>query len=71
MFLCMCSSSSPPYQTYLPRIEAVTLEGRFGPVMRLKEFLETSIQCGGVEPPKGQLPDCFWTPADQIHRDQY
>ena len=44
-------------QTYLPRIEAVTLEGRLGPVMRLKEFLQNSILSGGVDPPKGQLPD--------------
>lgn len=45
---------------YFPRIEAVTSSGQMGSVMRLKQFLETSLQSRQISPPKGQLSSSFW-----------
>ncbi|XP_076007302.1 mRNA export factor GLE1 [Genypterus blacodes] len=45
---------------YFPRIEAVTSSGQMGSVMRLKQFLETSLQSRQINPPKGQLTSSFW-----------
>ncbi|KAM4746659.1 mRNA export factor GLE1 [Anableps anableps] len=45
---------------YFPRIEAVTSSGEKGSVMRLKVFLETSLQSRQISPPKGQLSATFW-----------
>ena len=45
---------------YLPKIEAVTIEGRMAPVIRLTEFLETSLESRHISPPKGQLSSTFW-----------
>uniref|UniRef100_UPI0037E9A1F7 mRNA export factor GLE1 n=1 Tax=Semicossyphus pulcher TaxID=241346 RepID=UPI0037E9A1F7 len=45
---------------YFPRIEAVTSTGQMGSVIRLKQFLETSLQSRDIAPPKGQLSSTFW-----------
>uniref|UniRef100_A0A8C4GQL5 mRNA export factor GLE1 n=1 Tax=Dicentrarchus labrax TaxID=13489 RepID=A0A8C4GQL5_DICLA len=45
---------------YFPRIEAVTSTGQMGSVIRLKQFLETSLQSRQISPPKGQLNAMFW-----------
>ncbi|XP_036000219.1 nucleoporin GLE1 [Fundulus heteroclitus] len=45
---------------YFPRIEAVTSSGQMGSVIRLKQFLETSLQSRQIAPPKGQLSSTFW-----------
>ncbi|XP_023150880.2 mRNA export factor GLE1 [Amphiprion ocellaris] len=45
---------------YFPRIEAVTSSGQMGSVIRLKQFLETSLQSRQISPPKGQLSSTFW-----------
>ncbi|KAF7660004.1 hypothetical protein LDENG_00290170 [Lucifuga dentata] len=45
---------------YFPRIEAVTNSGQMGSVIRLKQFLETSLQNRQISPPKGQLTSMFW-----------
>ncbi|KAM4578697.1 mRNA export factor GLE1 [Fundulus diaphanus] len=45
---------------YFPRIEAVTSSGQMGSVIRLKQFLETSLQSRQFSPPKGQLSSTFW-----------
>ncbi|XP_041854834.1 nucleoporin GLE1 [Melanotaenia boesemani] len=45
---------------YFPRIEAVTASGQMGSVIRLKQFLETSLQSRQISPPKGQLSSTFW-----------
>lgn len=45
---------------YFPRIEAVTSSGQMGSVIRLKQFLETSLQSRQMVPPKGQLSSTFW-----------
>lgn len=45
---------------YFPRIEAVTSSGQMGSVIRLKQFLETSLQSRQISPPKGQLSSSFW-----------
>ncbi|XP_038162447.1 nucleoporin GLE1 [Cyprinodon tularosa] len=45
---------------YFPRIEAVTSTGEMGSVIRLKHFLETSLQNRQISPPKGQLSSGFW-----------
>ncbi|XP_037536094.1 nucleoporin GLE1 [Nematolebias whitei] len=45
---------------YFPRIEAVTSSGQMGSVIRLKQFLETSLQNRQISPPKGQLSSTFW-----------
>ncbi|XP_008416011.1 mRNA export factor GLE1 [Poecilia reticulata] len=45
---------------YFPRIEAVTSSGEMGSVIRLKQFLETSLQSRQISPPKGQLSATFW-----------
>uniref|UniRef100_A0A672Z938 mRNA export factor GLE1 n=1 Tax=Sphaeramia orbicularis TaxID=375764 RepID=A0A672Z938_9TELE len=45
---------------YFPRIEAVTSSGQMGSVIRLKQFLETSLQNRQISPPKGQLTSVFW-----------
>ncbi|XP_019966756.1 mRNA export factor GLE1 [Paralichthys olivaceus] len=47
-------------EEYFPRIEAVTSTGQMGSVIRLKQFLETSLQRGEIKPPKGQLSSTFW-----------
>ncbi|XP_060927940.1 myosin-13-like [Limanda limanda] len=46
-------------EEYFPRIEAVTSSGQMGSVVRLKVFLETSLQRGDIKPPKGQLSSTF------------
>lgn len=48
-------------EEYFPRIEAVTSSGQMGSVIRLKHFLETSLQCRQIRPPKGQLNSAFWS----------
>lgn len=45
---------------YFPRIEAVTSSGQMGSVIRLKQFLESSLQSRQISPPKGQLSATFW-----------
>ncbi|KAE8291750.1 Nucleoporin GLE1 GLE1-like protein [Larimichthys crocea] len=45
---------------YFQRIEAVTSTGQMGSVIRLKQFLETSLQSRQISPPKGQLSSNFW-----------
>ncbi|XP_049435355.1 mRNA export factor GLE1 [Epinephelus fuscoguttatus] len=47
-------------EEYFPRIEAVTSSGQMGSVIRLKQFLETSLQSRQIRPPKGQLSSMFW-----------
>ncbi|XP_020513788.2 mRNA export factor GLE1 [Labrus bergylta] len=47
-------------EEYFPRIEAVTSTGQMGSVIRLKQFLETSLQSRQISPPKGQLSATFW-----------
>lgn len=47
-------------EEYFPRIEAVTSTGQMGSVIRLKQFLETSLQSRQISPPKGQLTSVFW-----------
>lgn len=47
-------------EEYFPRIEAVTDTGQMGSVIRLKQFLETSLQRRQISPPKGQLSTNFW-----------
>ncbi|XP_018529200.1 mRNA export factor GLE1 [Lates calcarifer] len=47
-------------EEYFPRIEAVTSSGQMGSVIRLKQFLETSLQNRQISPPKGQLSSMFW-----------
>ncbi|KAM7019157.1 LOW QUALITY PROTEIN: mRNA export factor GLE1 [Tautogolabrus adspersus] len=47
-------------EEYFPRIEAVTSTGQMGSVIRLKQFLETSLQSRQISPPKGQLNSSFW-----------
>ncbi|XP_038560361.1 nucleoporin GLE1 [Micropterus salmoides] len=47
-------------EEYFPRIEAVTTTGQMGSVIRLKQFLETSLQSRQISPPKGQLSSMFW-----------
>ncbi|XP_059193935.1 mRNA export factor GLE1 [Centropristis striata] len=47
-------------EEYFPRIEAVTSSGQMGSVIRLKQFLETSLQSRQIRPPKGQLTSMFW-----------
>lgn len=47
-------------EEYFPRIEAVTSTGQMGSVIRLKQFLETSLQSRQISPPKGQLSSMFW-----------
>ncbi|XP_034728778.1 nucleoporin GLE1 [Etheostoma cragini] len=47
-------------EEYFPRIEAVTESGQMGSVIRLKQFLETSLQSRQIRPPKGQLSSMFW-----------
>lgn len=47
-------------EEYFPRIEAVTSSGQMGSVIRLKQFLETSLQSRQIAPPKGQLSSEFW-----------
>uniref|UniRef100_A0A8C9ZD30 mRNA export factor GLE1 n=1 Tax=Sander lucioperca TaxID=283035 RepID=A0A8C9ZD30_SANLU len=47
-------------EEYFPRIEAVTESGQMGSVIRLKQFLETSLQSRQIRPPKGQLGSMFW-----------
>ncbi|XP_067087451.1 mRNA export factor GLE1 [Osmerus mordax] len=47
-------------EEYFPRIEAVTSTGQMGSVMRLKQFLETSLRSRQILPPKGQLSSSFW-----------
>ncbi|KAM8866300.1 mRNA export factor GLE1 [Synchiropus picturatus] len=45
---------------FFPRIEAVTSSGQMGSVMRLKQFLETSLRNRQIRPPKGLLGPEFW-----------
>ncbi|XP_036954523.1 nucleoporin GLE1 isoform X1 [Acanthopagrus latus] len=45
---------------YFQRIEAVTTTGQMGSVIRLKQFLETSLRNRQIDPPKGQLSSGFW-----------
>uniref|UniRef100_A0A1A8FML5 mRNA export factor GLE1 n=3 Tax=Nothobranchius korthausae TaxID=1143690 RepID=A0A1A8FML5_9TELE len=45
---------------YFPRIEAVTSSGQMGSVIRLRKFLETSLQNRQISQPKGQLSSTFW-----------
>uniref|UniRef100_A0A7N8XD22 mRNA export factor GLE1 n=1 Tax=Mastacembelus armatus TaxID=205130 RepID=A0A7N8XD22_9TELE len=47
-------------EEYFPRIEAVTSSGQMGSVIRLKQFLETSLQSRQISPPNGQLSSTFW-----------
>ncbi|XP_062237555.1 mRNA export factor GLE1 [Platichthys flesus] len=47
-------------EEYFPRIEAATSSGQMGSVIRLKQFLETSLQRGEIKPPNGQLSSGFW-----------
>ncbi|XP_061116812.1 mRNA export factor GLE1 [Conger conger] len=47
-------------EEYFPRIEAVTSTGQMGSVMRLKQFLESSLRRKDIPPPKGQLSSSFW-----------
>uniref|UniRef100_UPI003AAD20D6 mRNA export factor GLE1 isoform X1 n=1 Tax=Centroberyx gerrardi TaxID=166262 RepID=UPI003AAD20D6 len=47
-------------EEYFPRIEAVTSTGQMGSVIRLKQFLETSLRSRQISPPKGQLSSTFW-----------
>ncbi|XP_076587226.1 mRNA export factor GLE1 [Chaetodon auriga] len=47
-------------EEYFQRIEAVTSTGQMGSVIRLKQFLETSLQSRQISPPKGQLSSTFW-----------
>uniref|UniRef100_A0AAQ4NX72 mRNA export factor GLE1 n=1 Tax=Gasterosteus aculeatus aculeatus TaxID=481459 RepID=A0AAQ4NX72_GASAC len=47
-------------EEYFPRIEAVTSSGQMGSVIRLKQFLQTSLQSRQIRPPKGQLSSMFW-----------
>ncbi|KAG7490961.1 nucleoporin GLE1 [Solea senegalensis] len=47
-------------EEYFPRIEAVTSSGQMGSVIRLKQFLETSLHSRQIPPPKGQLTSTFW-----------
>ncbi|KAM7415587.1 hypothetical protein PAMA_017892 [Pampus argenteus] len=47
-------------EEYFPRIEAVTSSGQMGSVIRLKQFLEASLQSRQISPPKGQLSSVFW-----------
>nr|XP_046241837.1 mRNA export factor GLE1 [Scatophagus argus] len=47
-------------EEYFQRIEAVTSTGQMGSVIRLKQFLETSLQSRQISPPKGQLSSMFW-----------
>ncbi|XP_060928186.1 mRNA export factor GLE1-like [Limanda limanda] len=48
-------------EEYFPRVEAVTSSGQMGSVLRLKQFLETSLLTGDIKPPKGQLSSTFWS----------
>ncbi|XP_060927939.1 mRNA export factor GLE1-like [Limanda limanda] len=48
-------------EEYFPRIKAVTSSGQMGSVLRLKQFLETSLQREDIKPPKGQLSSTFWS----------
>ncbi|XP_034396450.1 nucleoporin GLE1 [Cyclopterus lumpus] len=47
-------------EEYFPRIEAVASSGQMGSVIRLQQFLETSLQSRQIRPPKGQLTSMFW-----------
>ncbi|KAM3611433.1 uncharacterized protein V6R79_018474 [Siganus canaliculatus] len=47
-------------EDYFPRIEAVTSSGQMGSVMRLKQFLESSLQSRQISPPKGEMSAIFW-----------
>lgn len=47
-------------EEYFPRIEAVTSTGQMGSVMRLKQFLESSLRSRQILPPNGQLSSSFW-----------
>ncbi|XP_056274209.1 mRNA export factor GLE1 isoform X2 [Pseudoliparis swirei] len=47
-------------EEYFPRIEAVSSSGQMGSVIRLKQFLQTSVQSRQIHPPKGQLTSTFW-----------
>ncbi|XP_037632575.1 nucleoporin GLE1 isoform X2 [Sebastes umbrosus] len=47
-------------EEYFPRIQAVTTSGEMGSFIRLKQFLDTSLQSRQIRPPKGQLSSMFW-----------
>ncbi|XP_029295234.1 mRNA export factor GLE1 [Cottoperca gobio] len=47
-------------EEYFPRIEAVTSSGQMGSVIRLKQFLHTSLQSRQIRRPKGELSSTFW-----------
>ncbi|XP_072018395.1 mRNA export factor GLE1-like [Amphiura filiformis] len=47
------------WEQYFPKIEAITPAFN-GPVLRLKNFLETCIKTQTFPPPKGMLTDEFW-----------
>lgn len=47
-------------EDYLTKIEAVTSSEYKGSVVRLKKFIETSLQSQQISPPKGQLSCNFW-----------
>ncbi|RVE68731.1 hypothetical protein OJAV_G00094360 [Oryzias javanicus] len=51
-------------EEYFPRIEAVTSSGERGSIIRLKQFLETSLQRRQISPPKGQLTSTFWMSSE-------
>uniref|UniRef100_A0A8C8RUS4 mRNA export factor GLE1 n=1 Tax=Pelusios castaneus TaxID=367368 RepID=A0A8C8RUS4_9SAUR len=47
-------------EDYFHRIEAITLSGQMGSLMRLKQFLEKCLQQKEIPLPKGSLPSSFW-----------
>ena len=46
-------------QTYFPQIQAVTVDGCGGPVMRLENFLQKAIATGTIRQPKAVLKPGF------------
>uniref|UniRef100_A0A674KA69 mRNA export factor GLE1 n=1 Tax=Terrapene triunguis TaxID=2587831 RepID=A0A674KA69_9SAUR len=47
-------------EDYFHRIEAITISGQMGSLMRLKQFLEKCLQRKEIPLPKGYLPSSFW-----------
>ncbi|CAO2598602.1 mRNA export factor GLE1 [Lemmus lemmus] len=47
-------------EDYFPRIEAITSSGQMGSFIRLKQFLEKSLQRREIPVPKGFLTSSFW-----------
>lgn len=47
-------------EDYFHRIEAITISGQMGSLMRLKQFLEKCLQRKEIPLPKGYLSSSFW-----------